>query len=505
MKKWGLFLVITFSLAFAQDFEWARTYNNGIDPGGDDWGWSAIQNDSGGFLIIGNAVTCTTTYEPYTIYAPYLLINTDENGFELTKTMVCDSIGGIFGIKEYGEDTIAIHGGWTLLLVNTQGESLYAFNPERDRAESAAAFEMKNDGSLLFIAGMMPDSGGALRLYNFSLSGTLNWQKEYFLFGTSFDDMVCPYDMFSTISGDFLISGTTMWYGRRWLMRIDEFGDTLWRVTPPVSVITLIEIAPDEFLCVYSKRVCKFDGSGFFLWNREMSFGTTEYTNMFVRRIIPANDGNYVICGSVGSPGIEDGFIAKIDSLGSVLWHRNVDIAGRRDIFLGVTQTSDSGYVCAGYSSLGIPESLEICLVKFTKDGTPVWENEIDLPHSLAISAHPNPFNSAVTIALDAPVGAYCNTPLQIEIFDISGRRVAQLPDGGTVGAGFTPALNDVADNNERDGARPSPTTREFTWTPNETIGSGVYLVRATFNNPRSLSGAEAGGATAVKRVVYLK
>jgi len=103
-------------------------------------------------------------------------------------------------------------------------------------------------------------------------------------------------------------------------------------------------------------------------------------------------------------------------------------------------------------------------------------------------------------------------TPALVEIFDLNGRRVAELPDGGTVGAGFTPALNDVADNNERDGARPSPTTREFTWTPDETVTSGVYLVRARFDT-RSLSGgyraeprqAEATGATAVKRVVYLK
>jgi len=88
------------------------------------------------------------------------------------------------------------------------------------------------------------------------------------------------------------------------------------------------------------------------------------------------------------------------------------------------------------------------------------------------------------------------------------------LPDGGTVGAGFTPALNDVADNNERDGARPSPTTREFTWSPDETIGSGVYLVRARFGDSRSLSGGyraeprqaeAAGGTAATKRVVYLK
>jgi len=96
-------------------------------------------------------------------------------------------------------------------------------------------------------------------------------------------------------------------------------------------------------------------------------------------------------------------------------------------------------------------------------------------PSLLSIGAYPNPFNSAVTITVDAPIGAYCNTPLQIEILDISGRRVETL--------------------------RPSATSLEkggqwgsFTWQPNATIGSGVYLVRA-----------RVGDESVTKRVVYLK
>ena len=118
-------------------------------------------------------------------------------------------------------------------------------------------------------------------------------------------------------------------------------------------------------------------------------------------------------------------------------------------------------------------------------------------PAGIAISAWPNPFNSAVTITLDAPVGAIHELPLQIEIFNLNGRCVAQLPgsyvipDPDRESRGATKNMDSRFHGNDR----------TVIWSPDETLGSGVYLVRARFDN-RSLSGAEA---TTTKRIVYLK
>jgi hypothetical protein len=109
-----------------------------------------------------------------------------------------------------------------------------------------------------------------------------------------------------------------------------------------------------------------------------------------------------------------------------------------------------------------------------------------NIPNSISIETYPNPFNSAVTISFD--YGSESAKPLStIEIFDVNGRKV----DDGTVGANCIRPF---------DGS--TPTTREFTWRPDESLPSGVYLVRAHFDT-RSPSGAEATVAT--KRVVYLK
>ena len=123
---------------------------------------------------------------------------------------------------------------------------------------------------------------------------------------------------------------------------------------------------------------------------------------------------------------------------------------------------------------------------------------EADLPKALSLSVFPNPFNSTITIVFDygsesrsgeqvgcgpaaGGVGASDARSGQvgIEIFDISGRLVADLP---------------VTTCDE---SQVVPTPR--IWQPDESVGSGVYFVRARFDK---LSDREK---QITKRVVYLK
>jgi len=122
------------------------------------------------------------------------------------------------------------------------------------------------------------------------------------------------------------------------------------------------------------------------------------------------------------------------------------------------------------------------------------------LPEDFSIAAYPNPFNSAVTITIDG-VGAYYNTPLQVEIFDLAGRRVetvssvAEPVEAVEVPGGF--AMSGATNTK-----LPSTSSVSvFIWHPDASISSGVYLVRARFDSAQRPEGEE----TATKRVVYLK
>ena len=121
-----------------------------------------------------------------------------------------------------------------------------------------------------------------------------------------------------------------------------------------------------------------------------------------------------------------------------------------------------------------------------------VYTPEINTPPKpgiISLSAYPNPFNSAVTISLDTPVGAGLR-PARVEIFDIAGRRAAQLPspsiplpEGG--GGNSFSLWEKVSEGRMR---------AKLTWQPDATVASGVYLVRASFD-----------GESVSKRIVYLK
>ncbi len=141
------------------------------------------------------------------------------------------------------------------------------------------------------------------------------------------------------------------------------------------------------------------------------------------------------------------------------------DSATVRFCLTGVADNVDVGpfYGPRNFRSDSTCVYLDVYYAAITEDGRPL---------TFGLSAYPNPFNSSVHI--ESPLAD------RIEIFDINGRRVAEM----LVGAGSKPA--------RAGGSRTLP--YEITWRPDKSLGSGIYYVRAI-----------RGENAIVKRVVYLK
>ncbi|OQX89947.1 MAG: hypothetical protein B6D65_00510 [candidate division Zixibacteria bacterium 4484_93] len=93
-----------------------------------------------------------------------------------------------------------------------------------------------------------------------------------------------------------------------------------------------------------------------------------------------------------------------------------------------------------------------------------------NIPRCINIAVHPNPFNSSCVIT--APAGA------EIEIYDLRGTlRLRSVPDAPVIEPAEMTA------------------TRTFIWQPDETIPSGIYLVRATMEDGKCIT----------KHIAYLK
>ncbi|MCD6501828.1 T9SS type A sorting domain-containing protein, partial [bacterium] len=167
-----------------------------------------------------------------------------------------------------------------------------------------------------------------------------------------------------------------------------------------------------------------------------------------------------------------DFYLIKTTATGDTQWTRTFGGSGY-EYANSVAQTSDGGYIIAGYTESFGAGGADVYLVKTDSLGyTAIDESPSARPEDIAISAYPNPFNSSVVITI-ADVGAGL-APAKIEIYDLKGNIVGSRPasTAGDVGVAPTSVI----------------------WTPNESVGSGVYFIVA-----------KIGSESVKKRIVYLK
>jgi hypothetical protein len=117
----------------------------------------------------------------------------------------------------------------------------------------------------------------------------------------------------------------------------------------------------------------KTDSNGNKLWNK--TYGGSDFD--FASSGLQTNDGGYIIAGSTWSfgAGDEDFWLVKTDSNGNKLWDRTYG-GNKPDGANCVIQTADGGYALAGYTaSFGAVDigASDFWLVKTDSNGNKLW------------------------------------------------------------------------------------------------------------------------------------
>jgi len=109
----------------------------------------------------------------------------------------------------------------------------------------------------------------------------------------------------------------------------------------------------------------KIDGNGNQEWDR--TYGGTYHESGHHVEI--TNDGGYVISGwkSTNSPGSQDIWVIKTDSLGYQVWDYTFGNVGTNDVGYCIHQTGDFGYVITGYAGG------DMFLLKIDLNGIQEW------------------------------------------------------------------------------------------------------------------------------------
>jgi len=240
--------------------------------------------------------------------------------------------------ESFGADSSDVY----LIKTNSYGDTLWTKTYGGVNVDDGSSATQTSDGG--YIIGGTTNSFGAgnkdIFLTKTDSTGNLIWSKT---FGGSADEYFganiyggesC---LNQTSDGGYVIAGTTESFGAGssdiYLIKTNALGDTLWTKT--------------------------FGGV-----DEEFGYAVQQTT-----------DGGYIISGSTLSfiSFFRQVFLLKTDSTGTLTWTQSIGVAYGEEGF-SVQQTTDGGYVVAGYIS-GFTGGRIICLFRFDSNGNVLWVN----------------------------------------------------------------------------------------------------------------------------------
>ncbi|MFN5784486.1 MAG: T9SS type A sorting domain-containing protein [Flavobacteriia bacterium] len=199
------------------------------------------------------------------------------------------------------------------------------------------------------------------------------------------------YSFQQTEDNGFIVAGRTFSFGTGgwecYMSRFNNNGDTLWTKTfgnVLYDELQDVDTTSDGgFIAVGHTTTTDWSGNvylirtnanGTLLWSKEYGGATGLSDKGYSVR--ETSDGGFIISGTTASFGAggDDVYVLKTNSTGTVLWTTTIGSAGVNEAGREVQQTSDGGYIVAGYSD-GLGTSFyDVYLVKLNATGTVQWK-----------------------------------------------------------------------------------------------------------------------------------
>ncbi|MDB5166666.1 MAG: hypothetical protein JWM37_738 [Candidatus Saccharibacteria bacterium] len=218
-------------------------------------------------------------------------------------------------------------------------------------------------------------------IIKYDSAGTLLWSRTWG--GTAADN---AYSIVQTPDGGLAITGTTSSYGSEvFLARYDSAGTLLWSRTwggtstdysNSLAVTTdggfVIGVGTNSFGAGSADAgLVRYDANGNLLWSRV--WGGTSFD--FANDVAVTQDGGYVLIGTTSSYGVggglDDSFIARYDSNGTLQWSRLWGGTGSDEAY-SVSITADGGIAVGGYTN-SFGASNDNFLLRYDSGGTFLW------------------------------------------------------------------------------------------------------------------------------------
>ncbi len=278
-------------------------------------------------------------------------------------------------------------GGWDLLLLKLDGSGdvqwVKTFGGNND--DGALYVQQTTDGGYI-VAGYTRSFGTGyddILLLKLDGSGNVQWVKT---FGGSSDDW--PHSVQQTADGGYIVAGWTWSFGAVYsdllLLKLDGSGNVQWTKIfrgSDYEWANSVQQTTDGGYIVAGYTwsfgagmadlfLIKLDGSGDVQWVKTFGGSDWEWANS----VQQTTDSGYIVAGGTRSfgEGEYDLFLLKLDVSGNVQWAKTFGGSGS-DWARYVQQTTDGGYIVAGYTSSFGAGYVDLFLLKLDGSGNLQW------------------------------------------------------------------------------------------------------------------------------------
>jgi uncharacterized delta-60 repeat protein len=218
-------------------------------------------------------------------------------------------------------------------------------------------------------------------------AGNVEWTKT--IGGSDWDE---AYSIIQSSDGGYVVAGETSSFGAGgfdfYVVKLDSAGNVEWTKTIGGSysdvAYSIIQSSDGGYVVAgYTESfgaggrdiyVVKLDSAGNVQWTKNIGGRSIDE----VWSIIQSSDGGYVVAGetlSFGAGGF-DFYVVKLDSAGNVEWTKTIG-GSYSDVAYSIIQSSDGGYVVAGYTQSFGAGGRDIYVVKLDSAGNVQWTKNI--------------------------------------------------------------------------------------------------------------------------------
>jgi uncharacterized delta-60 repeat protein len=244
-------------------------------------------------------------------------------------------------------------------------------------ADWASSIQQTSDGGYIVAGYTESFDGGALWVLKLNGDGTVSWQKRY---GGAYNDEA--YSIQQTIDGGYTVAGCS--YGDFWVLKLNTDGAVSWQKryggayndeAYSIQQISdggyIVAGYTDSFGADYDGFcVLKLNSDGTVSWQKTYSGADCDYPYS----IQQTSDGGYILAGtSFFGAGGYDFWVLKLNSDGEVSWQKRYGGAGE-DFAYSIYQTSDGGYVVAGTTPSFGAGDYDFWVLKLTSTGAVSWQ-----------------------------------------------------------------------------------------------------------------------------------